>query len=168
LNNPVCISQILTEPPFELENQAGFPVQVWLWMVFHFFWLISLVFGCNWDFTRFGLDSKTNNMFARTLFEMKPQFPFSDWDFSFGEVTIHRQNAFSLNWSKVSHLISLAPLIIESEKVLETQKEWYTSADLTYFFLLGPNVTLTHTHKSSDVWLVFNVKNLEWNFFIKS
>jgi len=94
------------------------------------------------------------------------QFKFSHWDFSFGEVTNHRQNAFSLNCSKVSHFISLAPLMFDSEKVLETLEGMVYFSRLDRFVILCANVTLTHTH--SDVWLVFNVQNLEWNFFMKS
>jgi len=58
--------------------------------------------------------------------------------------TIHRQNAFSLNWSKVSHFISLVPLMFVSEKVLETPEGMVYFSRLDRFVLLCPNVTLTY------------------------
>ena len=72
------------------------------------------------------------------------QFQFSHWDFSFGEVTNRRQNVFSLNWSKVSHFISLVPLMFVSEKVLETPEGMVYFSRLDRFVLLCPNVTLTY------------------------
>ncbi len=58
--------------------------------------------------------------------------------------------------------------MFDSEKVLETLEGMVYSSRLDRFVILCPNVTLTYTHKSSDVGLVFNVQNLEWNFFMKS
>jgi len=96
-------------------------------------------------------------MFAQSLFG----------DFSFGEVTNHRQNAFSLNWSKVSHFISLACLMFDSEKVLETLEGMEYFSRLDRFVLLCPNVTLTH--KSNVIVGQFLIiKILCENFFKKA
>ncbi len=72
------------------------------------------------------------------------QFQFSHWDFSFSEVTNPIQNAFSFNWSKVSHFISLSPLMFDSEKELETPEGMVYFSRLDRFDLLCPNETLTH------------------------